>query len=102
MDYLSKESAVALYRIAQEREEQARAARYQLHVDTIRAGASQVNIQTNIPAANPAPNAAPSPTPAVPADDLVGRLEKLKAMADRGLITPADFEKRKQEILAQL
>jgi hypothetical protein len=97
MDYLPKESANALYRLAQEREEQARLARYQLHVDTMRAGAAQVNVQTNIPAAAPAPS-----VPAPAADDVVARLEKLKAMADKGLITQADFEKRKQEILAQL
>lgn len=97
MDYLAKESAAALYRLAQEREEQARLARQQLHVDTLRAGAAQVNVQTNIPAAAP-PS---SPAPAA-GDDLMARLEKLKLMADKGLITPADFEKRKQEILAQL
>lgn len=97
MDYLPKESANALYRLAQEREEQARLARYQLHVDTMRAGAAQVNVQTNIPA----PAVAPS-TPAPAADDVVARLEKLKSMAEKGLITHADFEKRKQEILAQL
>lgn len=98
MDYLPKESANALYRLAQEREEQARLARHQLHVDTMRAGAAQVNVQTTIPAAAPA-----MPAPASPAaDDVVARLEKLKAMADKGLITQADFEKRKQEILAQL
>lgn len=96
MDYLPKESANALYRLAQEREEQARMARHQLNVDTMRAGAAQVNVQTNIPAAAPAIPAAPA------ADDVVARLEKLKAMADKGLITQADFEKRKQEILAQL
>ena len=67
-----------------------------MHVDTIRAGASQVNVNTNAPAAPAAPSAAP------PADDLIARLEKLKMMADKGLITMADFEKRKQEILAQL
>ncbi len=84
-------------RLAQEREEQARLARYQLHVDTMRAGAAQVNVQTNVPSAAPAPT-----TPALAADDVVARLEKLKMMADKGLITQADFEKRKQEILAQL
>ncbi len=96
MDYLPKESAAAIYRLSQEREEQARIARHQMHVDTIRAGASQVNVNTNAPAAPAAPSAAP------PADDLIARLEKLKMMADKGLITMADFEKRKQEILAQL
>lgn len=98
MDYLPKESAAALYRLAQEREEQARMARHQMHVDTIKAGASQVNVQTNVPAAA----SALSTLPATAADDLVGRLEKLKQMTDKGLITQADFEKRKQEILAQL
>ncbi len=95
MDYLPKESAAAIYRLAQEREEQARLARHQMHVDTIRAGASQVNVNTSVPATT-----APPVVP--PADDPMARLEKLKAMVEKGLITQADFEKRKQEILAQI
>jgi hypothetical protein len=30
------------------------------------------------------------------------RLETLKVMLDKGLITPDDFERRKQEILSQI
>lgn len=98
MDYLPKLSAQTLYRIAQEREEAARITRVNMQLDAARAGAANVNVQTHVPP--PAPS---SPAPSSSSsDDLLKRLETLKAMADRGLITPDEFTKRKQEILSQL
>jgi len=47
MDWLPREAVQRLYRIAQEREEQARWARHNLNLQTLRAGAAQVNVQTN-------------------------------------------------------
>jgi hypothetical protein len=96
MDYLSKTGAQMMYRLAQEREEQARLTRHQLHVDTIRAGAMQVNVGQPITA--PVQGV---PTPA-PQGDLVQRMQTLKTMLDQGLITPAEFESRKQAILASV
>jgi hypothetical protein len=72
--------------------------RHQLQVDTLRAGAAQVNVQTHVPTMA----AAPPPSQPAPQDDLLKRLETLKTMADRGLITADYFERRKGEILAQL
>ncbi|MEX2175469.1 MAG: PH domain-containing protein [Pirellulaceae bacterium] len=97
MDYLSKSSAQALYRIAQEREEQARIWRHRLQIETAKAGAAQVNVQTNVEAAR-----MPSPPAAVEQVDVVKRLETLKMMADKGLITSADFDARKQAILSEI
>jgi len=103
MDYLTPEGSQALYRLAQTREEQARIARYQMQVDVIRAGSSQINIQNNVPATAPPPTPEPFTIDATPAkDDLFKRLETLKRMFDAGLITPNDFATRKQEILSQV
>jgi hypothetical protein len=113
MEYLPLAAAQRIYRVAQEREEQARWARHKLHVDTIRAGASQVNVQNNIAA--PTSTAMPAAAPALPAaavqpaalpaprqSDLLQRLATLKAMFDQQLITAEDYERRKQEILSQV
>lgn len=103
MDYLTPEGSQALYRLAQTREEQARIARYQMQVDVIRAGSSQINIQNNVPTSAVPPTPEPFTIDATPAkDDLFKRLETLKRMFDAGLITPDDFAARKQEILSQV
>ncbi|RQS10253.1 SPFH domain-containing protein [Burkholderia sp. Bp8998] len=58
------------------------------------------------PAAPPAPVAAPVATaqPAAPADgtDYVQRLEQLKALLDKGLVTEEDYSRAKADILAKL
>jgi hypothetical protein len=58
------------------------------------------------PAAKPAPLAAPAPAPApapkpLPAS-LEERLRKLKQLRDQDLITEADYQKRKQELLKEI
>lgn len=97
LDYLPKEAAQALYRLSQETEERARVARHQLHLDTLRAGAANVNVQQ--------PQTAPVVAQVTPGDagnDIVKRLETLKTMLDKGLITADDYDRRKQEILSQI
>lgn len=94
MDYLPKESAQALYRIAQEREEQARLHRQQLHIDQARAGAMQINVGM------PQHQATPATTNG--AGDVMQRMATLKMMFDQGMITQADFDSRKKEILASV
>ena len=49
-----------------------------------------------------APAAAPVPAPAVAADDPEARLGKLKALLDKGLVTQADYDSAKAEILKKL
>lgn len=51
------------------------------------------------PAAAPA---AAAPAPAAPANDLAGRLGKLKTLLDAGLIDQADFDAKKAEILSEI
>jgi hypothetical protein len=91
MNYLTQEGSQAIYRLAQEREEWARVARHRIHVDTIRAGASNINVTANAAQPNPGTDG-----------DLIGRLQTLKSMADSGLITPEEYSERKQQLLSQL
>lgn len=110
MEYLPLSAAQRIYRVAQEREEQARWARHKMHVDTMRAGAAQVNVQNNIasPTPTPIPTIAPAAAvqpnllPASGQGDLLQRLATLKAMLDQQLISTEDYERRKQEILSQV
>ncbi|MBK7846427.1 MAG: SPFH domain-containing protein [Zoogloea sp.] len=49
-----------------------------------------------------APAAAPVAAPAVAADDPEARLGKLKALLDKGLVTQADYDSAKAEVLKKL
>ncbi len=89
---LSKPDARQLYRIAQEREEEAEETRRKREMEERSAGAMNITMaapQTSAP-------------PPEPANDPVARLSKLKQMLDAGLIDQADFDKRKAEILSEL
>jgi len=103
MDWLPKGPALKLYRIAQEMEEEARRARIQLDMELRRAGASQVNVSTAPPPAPPAPIIeARLVESSAPATDPMQRLKTLKEMLDGGLISQADFDVRKRQILAEI
>jgi membrane protease subunit (stomatin/prohibitin family) len=56
------------------------------------------------PAAAPAPAAAAAPAaPAAPAEESIeDRLGKLKGLLDKGLISPADYDATKAELLKKL
>jgi len=43
----------------------------------------------------------PPPAPAAPAIDLVGELEKLASLKDKGILTEAEFEVQKHKLLQQ-
>ncbi|KAB2964032.1 SHOCT domain-containing protein, partial [Zoogloea sp.] len=49
-----------------------------------------------------APAAAPVPAAAPAADDHEARLAKLKSLLDKGLVTQADYDSAKAEILKKL
>ena len=115
MDYLSKPAAATIYRLAQEREEQAFETRRQMKMEEMQAGAAKIAIQNNIEAQSPPPLVAeampeqgqkaqipgPSNVGGRTEEDLVARLERLKVMLDKGLISGQDYETRKREILSQ-
>jgi hypothetical protein len=100
MDYLPQLSAEALYRLAQEGEERAHLARRQLDLETRRAGAA--NISTNVNVAGPGPSSSPVEATVVESNGPLKKLETLKSMLDKQLISQADFESAKASILAQL
>ncbi|WP_300439155.1 SPFH domain-containing protein [Zoogloea sp.] len=64
-------------------------------------GMGQVMMDALRPAQTPAAAAAPA-APAPAADDPEARLAKLKALLEKGLVTPADYDAAKAEILKKL
>ena len=63
-------------------------------------GAAEAQEQA-APAPPPAPEQAPvpTPTPAAPPDDRYAELMKLKELLDAGVLTQAEFDTQKQQIL---
>lgn len=94
VDHIPKAQARKVYRIAQEQEERMMEYRRQRAMEEDRNRAGQVVVQNAI-AATPA--AAP---PA--ADDPVAVLSKLKSMLDAGLITQAEFDSKKADLLSRM
>jgi hypothetical protein len=72
----------------------------------------EIKVQDQVasrPAPAPAPVAAPAPAPVAPvasvpstAEDQAARLVKLAELRDQGVISPAEFEAKKAEILARM
>ena len=96
MDYLSKDSATRLYRMAQQKEEEAIEVRRQREMEERAAGASNISVQAAPQQTVPAPAATPS------GGDMVARLKQLKEMLEMDLITQEDFDRRKDEIIADV
>jgi len=94
IEFLPKNQAKKLYRIAQEKEEEQREVRRQRDMEEKRAGAS------NITFGNQTPNLAPSNEKFN--YDPVETLKKLKSLLDNDLISQAEFDNKKAEILSRL
>jgi hypothetical protein len=101
MDWLPKAAAQRLYRLSQELEERARQSRIEMDLEYRRAGATNINIG-QLPATQPFAQVPAAISAQPTGDDLVQRLETLKMMLDRGLITPEDYDRRKGEILREV
>lgn len=94
IDYLPKPQARHIYRIGQEKEENAIEQRRNRKMEEDRNAAMQVNVQNVIPVAQ---------SPMVTSGgDLTSRLSQLKQMLDAGLISDSEFDQKKAEILACL
>lgn len=95
LDYLPKSQAKAIYRFAQQREEEALEERRNRKMEESRAGASQMVIQTAVqPAASvAAPVAGPTP---------LERMQQLKQFLDAGLINQSEFDEKKMEIMKSI
>jgi hypothetical protein len=95
MDYLPKDQARKLYRFAQEYETRAYEERRRRRMEEARAAAGGVTVQTNVGAMAAQP-------PSQPTADPVASLRQLKELLDAGLITSAEFETKKAEILKRM
>ncbi|MBN1956050.1 MAG: PH domain-containing protein [Anaerolineae bacterium] len=93
VESLPKAQARRIYSVAQEMEEAMLEERRAREMEEKRAAAGGIVLQTGMPVANPAPAVQ---------DDPVEKLKKLKAMQEAGLITEAEYEGKKAEILAQM
>lgn len=95
IDYLPKSQAKAIYRFAQLREEDALEERRNRKMEETRAGASQMVIQTAVQPAAPvaAPSAGPTP---------LERMQQLKQFLEAGLISQAEFDEKRAEIMKSL
>lgn len=98
VDYIPKNQARMLYRFAQEMEEKAHEERRTRMMEESRAAAGGVIVQH----AFMPPDANRQPAPAIPAEDPLETLKKLKAMLDADLISQAEFDKKKAEILLRM
>ena len=94
MDYLPKDQARKLYQFGQGKEEEARDYRRQRDLEDKRAAAGG-GIVVNAGGMAAAPVAA---SPA--ADDPMEKLKKLKMMLENELLTPAEYDERRNAILA--
>jgi hypothetical protein len=90
VDGLDKAQALELYARAQEMEEQWREKNRARLIEEDRARAGGVYVQT------------PSPSEKQGQQSIEERLAKLKSLADQGLITTAEYEARKAQIVAEL
>jgi len=97
VNYLPKSQARKVYRIAQQMEEEMIGVRRDRSMEETRAGATNVVVNNDIG------NDAPATTlPPPPADNDLANLTKLKQMLDAGLIEQAEYDSKKQEILARM
>lgn len=103
MDYLPKAQARKLYQYAQEIEEQMRGVRREKDLETRRASAGGVTVNNATPIItqpyqfHPQPNA-----PQIENEDPFALLQKLKGLMENGIISPEEFENKKNEILSRV
>ena len=95
MEDIPKAQARKLYRFAQEMEEKKKDERRQRDLEDKRATAGG-GIVFNAPTAQPQ---APAPAPV---EDPMEKLTKMKTMLDNGIITQAEFDAKKAEILSKM
>jgi hypothetical protein len=109
VDCLPKAQARKLYQFGQQMEEQMHSHRRDLMLEERRAGAGGVNVNVNNALTpNPIPPSTPPAfSPMLPAasqagtGDAVEVLQKLKFLLDQGLISQADYDSKKAEIMSR-
>lgn len=102
MDYLPKAQARKLYQFAQEIEEQMRGVRREKDLETRRASAGGVTVNNATPIIAQ-PQAFPQQqTKLIESEDPFAVLQKLKSLSEHGVISPEEFENKKNEILSRV
>jgi len=103
MDYLPKAQARKLYQYAQEIEEQMRGVRREKDLETRRASAGGVTVNNATPIITHPQQFQQQPNPLmIENEDPFALLQKLKGLIENGIISPEEFENKKNEILSRL
>jgi hypothetical protein len=102
MDYLPKAQARKLYQFAQEVEERMRGVRREKNLETMRASAGGVTVNNATPIiAHPQQFQQQKPL-LIENEDPFALLQKLKGLMENGIISPEEFEEKKNEILSRV
>jgi len=103
MDYLPKTQARKLYQYAQEIEEQMRNVRREKDLEARRASAGGgVTVNNTTPIITPHQQLQQSQPLLIENEDPFALLQKLKGLMENGIISPEEFENKKNEILSRV
>ncbi|MEA1850090.1 PH domain-containing protein [Chryseobacterium sp. MHB01] len=103
MDYLPKNQARRLYQFAQEVEERMRGVRREKNLETLRASAGGVTVNNATPIiAQPQQFQHEQKPLLIENEDPFAVLQKLKGLVESGIISPEEFEVKKNEILSRV
>lgn len=103
MDYLPKNQARKLYQFAQEVEERMRGVRREKNLETLRASAGGVTVNNATPIITQPQMFQEEKKPLlIENEDPFALLQKLKGLKESGVISPEEFETKKNEILSRV
>lgn len=102
MDYLPKTQARKLYQFAQEIEEQMRNVRREKELETKRASAGGVTVNNATPIITQPQHFQQQKPSLIENEDPFALLQKLKSLMESGIISPEEFENKKNEILSRV
>ena len=103
MDYLPKKQARKLYQFAQEVEEKMRGLRREKNLETLRASAGGVIVNNATPIITQPQQFYQEKEPLmIESEDPFALLQKLKGLKESGIISPEEFEVKKNEILSRV
>jgi hypothetical protein len=102
MDYLPKAQARKLYQYAQEIEERMRGVRREKDLETRRASAGGVTVNNATPIITSPQQFQQAKPLMIENEDPFALLQKLKGLAENGIISYEEFEEKKNEILSRV
>lgn len=103
MDYLPKNQARKLYQFAQEVEERMRGVRREKNLETLRASAGGITVNNATPIITQPQMFQEEKKPLlIENEDPFALLQKLKGLKESGVISPEEFETKKNEILSRV